>query len=105
MKIPLSHIDNPLEHLGLDDAETFLNKSKSGTTNLATLYSKNICGREIRLINLYEQLRGIGITSLSRQIIGWFIPAIEQNLKGTHPKIRLFDIWKLYHFMKSLATS
>ena len=100
MGTPLSHIDNPLEHLGLDAAETFLEKSKSGTSNLATLFSKRICGAEIRLISVYESLQTIGLSSFVFHLINPFIPIIEKNLKGRNPNIRLFDIWKLFYFMK-----
>ncbi len=99
MKIPLSHIDNPLEHLGLDNARTFLEKSRSGTSNLAKLYAKKICGKEIRLINVFEQLNYLGLASLARQTIAPLMGVIEKNLTGNDPKIILFDIWKLYYFM------
>ncbi len=100
MGTPLSHIDNPLEHLGLDDAETFLEKSKSGTSNLATLFAKGICGSEIRLISVYKSMHALGLSSLAFHIIKPFISPIEKNLKGSNPNIRLFDIWKLFYFMK-----
>lgn len=101
MGTPISHIENPLEHIGLDSAETFLEKSKSGTANLATLYSKRICGPEIRLINMYERLSGFGLAGFISKLIEPFIPIIEKNLTGLNPVMRFFDIWKLYHFMKA----
>ncbi|MDE0771085.1 MAG: glycosyltransferase family 2 protein [Salibacteraceae bacterium] len=100
MGTPLSHIDNPLEHLGLDTAVTFIEKSKSGTSNLATLFSKRICGPEIRLISVYESLHAMGLSIFAFHIIKPFISLIEKNLKGRNPNIRLFDIWKLFYFMK-----
>ncbi len=100
MGTPFSHIDNPLEHLGLDTAETFLEKSKSGTSNLATLFRKHICGPEIRLISVYQSLHSLGLSNFSFHLIKPFIPFIEKNLQGRDPNIRLFDIWKLFYFMK-----
>lgn len=101
LKTPISHIDNPLEHLGLDTAETFLEKSKTGTENLAKLYAKRICGKEIRLINVYEQLKAWGLLGITLIIISLLLPLFERNLESKQPKMRYFDFWKLYYFVKN----
>lgn len=99
LSTPLSHIDNPVEHLGIDSAAVFLEKSKSGTANLATLYLKGICSSEIRLINTYETIKAFGMVWPTFQVLKQLLQRFENNLKSTNPAIRLFDLWKLYYFM------
>ena len=54
-KIPLLHIDNSVEHIGLEPNEAFLNKTKESVKNLYSLSFQNI-GVDSKLYNYFSFL-------------------------------------------------
>ena len=57
--IRIRHIDNPLEHLGLEPARTFLRKTRKGIENLLALYQE---GKQIdtKLLRVFEKCPKMG---------------------------------------------
>jgi glycosyltransferase involved in cell wall biosynthesis len=98
--VQVCHINNPVIHLGLEPAFTFLKKTEEGIKNLHQLYlhQKNI--PESKLIKSYEWLKRTGMRKPFMHIIRQFLPAIFKNLKSPDPNLRHFDIYKLYLFTK-----
>jgi glycosyltransferase involved in cell wall biosynthesis len=99
-KTKVVHIENAVMHLGLDKVEDFLEKTKSGLFNLARLYENKYVGRQIRLIDIYVKIKNSGLLSLLFWYLEKRLPSIEANLKGSNPKLNLFDQWKLYWFIR-----
>jgi glycosyltransferase involved in cell wall biosynthesis len=97
--IAIKHIANEVEHLGLDNTEVFLRKTKSGLLNLARLHKKGVVNKEIRLVALYEKLRQFGLISIAKLAIAIRLNAIEKNLYSAQPSLNLFDQWKFYWFI------
>jgi cellulose synthase/poly-beta-1,6-N-acetylglucosamine synthase-like glycosyltransferase len=99
------HIDNPLIHIGLEPAEAFIVKTKQGIENLIYLnrnYNYPELEQDIKLLRIYHEY------SFLRPIFGLtyrlFSKMIVKNLKGNHPSLFLFDVFKiiyLIHFQKS----
>ena len=97
--IIIKHIDNPVEHLGLDSAEVFLEKSLSGVNNLVRLYKSHQVGRQLRIIDLFVRLEKYWLKKITKALLKIMLPVLESNLKSINPRLSYFDMWKLYHFL------
>ena len=57
LKIPVKHINNPIQHLGIESDEVYLEKLKNSVENRKKWYHQN---KQLRLVNnllmLYHQL-------------------------------------------------
>jgi glycosyltransferase involved in cell wall biosynthesis len=93
-KVPILHIDNPLEHIGLETVDVFLRKTEQGIENLAML---NQQGKpiETKLLATYFTLKKWGpklsLALVSPKIKNWII----NQLASKNPKLWLFDLYKL----------
>lgn len=99
----MMHIDNPVEHLGIEPADVFLEKSKNAVKNLVYLTRQRKVDGAVKLVRFYSYARRIGVIG----IVAWLIFLREQkilvNLKGVAPNLLWFDLWKLawfHRFMK-----
>ena len=101
--IDIVHIDNPVEHTGLEDAATFLEKSKSALDNLFFI-SKNLFdenpefNRQIRFLNRYQKITRFVFPGFLRLFFKLFASSIERNLEGKHPSLFWFDVYKLSYY-------
>ncbi len=96
------HIDNPVEHTGLEDSNTFLGKTEEALKNLLLISEQRIdspdFSENIRLLNRYKKLtRGIPPMAL-RWGYCLFKNAMKKNLTGRNPRLLLFDIYKICYF-------
>jgi glycosyltransferase involved in cell wall biosynthesis len=99
--IPVIHIDNPAIHMGLEDAENFLLKSKHALKNLAYLYSKNISGlsEEIKILKWHETLKASGIDKIILLMFKASEKLLSKNLVSKKPLLVFFDFYKLGYFI------
>jgi len=102
--IPVEHIRNPLLHAGLENAIAFLGKTTDGIGNLIMLVNNNKISPaeydKIRLLNSYELTKKYGLTGFYRFCFSVIEKKVLRNLKGNHPLIFLFNLYKLYLFIK-----
>lgn len=98
----IRHIDNPILHDGLEDAETFLHKSENAVRNLAVL---NLEGhlQDVRLTKFYNKMKSYKALKTLRQVYQMRSAAIQQNLRSKNPKIRNFNFWKLMVYDRYMA--
>ncbi|MBI5914293.1 MAG: glycosyltransferase family 2 protein [Bacteroidetes bacterium] len=93
-KVPILHIDNPLEHIGLEPVAVFLEKTKRGVENLARLHKS---GKKIetRLLTTFLALKKWGLAGVLSFVFrfssGWMV----KNLSSKSPNLRVFDFYKL----------
>jgi glycosyltransferase involved in cell wall biosynthesis len=96
----IDHIDNPIEHEGIEPFEVFLRKSENGVRNLAQLIKSKKVDDSIRLVRFYHKLHRFGMLP----IIAWLVRRMEgkiiQNLRGPAPNLLWFDLWKLSKLSK-----
>ena len=99
MGISVQHIDNTLIHKGLEGNEIFLQKTKTGITNLKSLYYRYVDRpdfiEDIKLLKTYKRLRKIRIGWTVKVIYKLFSKCIHRNLCGQKPKMFYFDVMKL----------
>jgi glycosyltransferase involved in cell wall biosynthesis len=99
MKYPIFHIDNPLQHDGLENSSEFLAKTKVGIDNLVLIWNR--LGRSkdftkmVKLLKAAVLLNNIKIGFIFSKFFLMFNGIIEKNLYGRHPNLRLFDFYKL----------
>lgn len=98
--IPVIHIDNPLIHIGLETNEEFLKKTQEGVSNLTMLmHQKTAYRREmisgIKLLRHYAWLKRFHLLSLFLLFFSVFKKRIRDNLMSRHPRLFLFDMYKL----------
>jgi glycosyltransferase involved in cell wall biosynthesis len=99
-QIPIIHIDNPLIHLGLEDAAIFLKKTENGVVNLHKVEQllkekyPDYVGHS-KLMRTKMKLQKWHLTSLTKLILNIFNPLLKRNLRGKHPSLFAFDLYKL----------
>ncbi len=98
-KIPVEHIDNPLVHLGLENTDEFLRKTTEGLQNLIKTYElvnhDPEYARMVKILRIYLRIRKFGLHKLLGKLSGVLEKPMEQHLKGTHPSLLIFDLYKL----------
>jgi glycosyltransferase involved in cell wall biosynthesis len=105
-KIEVIHIDNPLCHEGLDDADLFLKKTREGVRNLIRLQEESpfMDFETNRLMSLYRLLKAFKIVLIIKLFIKQTFRLAENNLLGMNPRLFLYDVYKLL-YMISLRTT
>jgi glycosyltransferase involved in cell wall biosynthesis len=111
-----THIDNPLEHTGLEDSKTFLKKTKEALKNLLFI-SENLVSnssefnQKMRFLKQYRKITIVIPPFLLRWFFKLFQKSMEKNLTGKNLRLFWFDLYKLMYFAelqkneKALITS
>jgi glycosyltransferase involved in cell wall biosynthesis len=101
----IKHIDNPLEHIGIEDALVFLEKSANGVRNLALLVKQGRIDESIRLVRFYRMLTNYGIAKPFAALVRTQEARIRQNLTSAQPNLRWFDVWKLARLIEEMKAA
>lgn len=97
------HIDNPVKHTGLENAETFLKKTRTAVENLLFI-SENLLKndsdfeKQVHFLNRYKKLTSTLPEAFLRKYFYVFSSKMERNLTGKNPKLFYFDLYKLGYF-------
>lgn len=95
-QINIIHLDNPLLHIGLEDAEKWLNKQHQAIKNLYILHQQHP-DLETRALRLWTWLHNSGF-------LGWLYPLLKRRAplwrkrltQATRPSLRLLDGLKIF---------
>ncbi len=102
--IKIIHIDNPLIHIGLEDNEIFLEKTKEAIENLKYISNKfsneNELFNDIKILKYYKIIKKLKIKFFIILIFLIFKNLIIKNLKSQKPNLKLFDFYKMYFILK-----
>lgn len=93
-QVPVLHLDNPLEHIGLESAEVFLRKSELAVRNLLWLREQGIV-LPTRLLTLSRLLEKAGLRRLLRFVLSRWEAYFRRNLLSDKPVLRYLDALKL----------
>jgi glycosyltransferase involved in cell wall biosynthesis len=96
-KIPITHIDNPLIHLGLDDAESFIAKTKVAVENLKYLIDKNMIDEDVKLYKYYLRLKKIRLANTIGASFKKREAYLMKKITESQPNLHYFDLFKLYY--------
>ena len=94
--ISINHIDNEVNHHGLDENLKFLTKTKKALKSLHYLKRNKLIGQnDITILKYYNVLSFLGLRKITTAIINLFSKSIESNLLGAKPSLLLFDLYRL----------
>ena len=92
-KVPLHYIDNPVYHMNLDSSSEYLGKIRHSISNLSKHIDKQ--RSYVRLLQWYTKLKRCRLTGFVAWIFQLTQSAIEKNLTGETPSLKLFAFYKL----------
>ena len=101
--IEIFHIENPVEHTGLEDSGIFIDKTKTALKSLHEITGKilpedNVFIQQVHFLNKYQSITKYLPTLFLRLFYNLFHRSIEHNLNGPKPSLFLFDMYKLGYF-------
>lgn len=92
-RIKVLHIDNKLTHLGLEDADVYLQKTETALRSLASMDLEQ--RQHVRVSALALRLQRWHLLWLVRVLFRMSKPLLRANLLGKHPNQKLFAFYKL----------
>lgn len=96
--IPILHIDNPLEHLGLEEHDRFLQKQQLAIDNLYQLFLEKRAP-VAKLLNAYGLCQRFRITKIVCSILNLSSTHIARQLTKPKPNIFYLDLYKLSYLL------
>lgn len=97
MQVKVTHINNPVIHLGLESNVLFIEKTIKGLEALILFESKELIPNNFRPIQkAFQSLKNRGALKLFTKILAFFEKEIYKNLISSSPSLFLFDLYKLY---------
>ncbi len=99
------HIDNPVEHTGLENSEVFILKTRKALENLLFITQEKLAGasdfaERVRFLNQYHKITRVCPPILIRLYFYLFKDRMESNLTGRKPVLMWFDLYKVGYFAK-----
>ncbi len=102
--IKINHIDNPLIHIGLEDATEFITKTENGVKNLSNLIKRNKIDNDNRLFATYKKLKQFGLLPLVSFYLSVRLKNIKANLTSKTPNLFYFDLYKLHLLINAMKS-
>lgn len=99
----IDHIENPIEHIGIEPVDVFLSKSENGVRNLAYLLKKGEVDDSVKLVKYYHRLASAGLAGIVSFAVLHFQSQVIKNLKSAAPNLLWFDLWKLAKLHKAMG--
>lgn len=96
--VRLQHIDNPLQHLGLEANDVFLTKSRAALRNLASM--EDAMRHHSSLLRAYHWLCRLHLSKLLARCYTKYEATLTAHLCGSHPRLSLFFLYKLGYYCK-----
>lgn len=97
--VTITHIDNPVLHLGLESNEEFLRKTREGIKNLKRIVRINgddtKLSNTITLLTYYNKLRTFKLTRPVEFLYKRYEHILRKNLLSDKPNLFVFDLYKL----------
>jgi glycosyltransferase involved in cell wall biosynthesis len=97
------HIQNPVEHTGLENAEIFLKKTQTAIENLyfiaeELLKNDAVFKKQVQFLKRYKTISVFLPEIFLQKCFSVFRKKIEKNLMGEKPRLLYFDLYKLCYF-------
>jgi glycosyltransferase involved in cell wall biosynthesis len=102
--VPL-HIDNPVEHAGLEESEVFLVKTREALENLyliseGALKNAPAFTEQVKFLKRYHKITRFISPFFLRMAFNFFEDMMVKNLTGKNPNLIWFDLFKAGYFAK-----
>lgn len=97
--IPLTHIDNPVVHLGLDTNKIFLEKSLESTKALSLLIDRRLVDpKKVFISRVYLLVCDLKMNFLLAWCYKKLKSIIEKQILSKKPNLLLFDLYRLGYY-------
>jgi glycosyltransferase involved in cell wall biosynthesis len=96
--ISIVHLDNPLEHIGIEDFARFIKKSEQAIENLVQLSKQHHLSPSVRLVRYYELLRRCKCISIVSFLGILLEKTLKLHFKRKPVYLILFDLYKLIYY-------
>ena len=97
--IAISHIDNPLYHLGLENAEVYLSKIEEGLRNyhkINYLYSNDpVFIDSCKILRVEKKIKKWHLAKFFKYLFLVTRKIMHKNLTSKNPSLTIFDLYKL----------
>lgn len=98
--IVIFHIDNPLEHTGLEDSTVFIRKTQTALNSLFLIEKQLLFGdkkfvQQVNFLNQYFRITKFLPPVFLRFFYKLSHRFFERNLEGSKPNLFFFDLYKL----------
>jgi hypothetical protein len=100
-RIVVQHLENPVNHRGLETAEVYLRKTEQAVRNLQYLYFTQQVGASTPLIRWYLRLSKFRLLPFFYALYRLIKPLLWYNLRSTQPHLTCFDVYKLGIFIQA----
>ena len=97
--ITIQHLNNPLEHIGLERTGIFLQKTRKAIANLWLLHQSGYY-LDSKLLKTYLFLEKYGLKSTANITLNLIQPIIKFNLHSNKPKLIVLDLFKLTELLR-----
>lgn len=95
-EVHLTHIDNPVYHLGLDTSAEFIRKSMESVEVLILFLKNNLITHDdILITKVFARVKKCGLHHLLSILYKWFGKRFEKNLLSKNPSMFIFDLYRL----------
>lgn len=101
--VSILHIDNPLEHLGLETHEVFLRKIDEALDNLLEL-SVTHPQLDTRLLATVRRFKQLGVLPVLRLFSPGLKSFFAYLLKFDRAPLRILDLYKLFYFVEGIKS-
>lgn len=91
-------IDNPVIHVGLEDNDMYIQKTKNGIRNLYDLSLMppyELIKTESKLLAFFAKVQRLKLSAVFSILYVFFLRLMELNLKSTFPSLFVFDVYKI----------
>ena len=101
--IGIFHIDNPLEHTGLEDSTVFIDKTKTALQSLFLIEKQLLAGdkvfiQQVNFLNHYTRIKKFMPSVFLKLFYKISHRFIERNLSGSNPSLFFYDLYKLWFY-------
>jgi len=95
-EVHLTHLHNPVYHLGLDTSADFIRKSME-SVEVLILFLKNglIEHNDILITKVFARMKKFGLRTILSKSYEWFGKRFEKNLLSNNPSMFIFDLYRL----------
>lgn len=98
----ITHIDNPLMHMGLEEGSVFLAKSLTAAEKCLRqqAFQKKEVVREIKLFRSFQRVKSLRVNGLLSLFYRLFHSCMKRHLLGKHPSLFIFDVYRLSYLCR-----
>ncbi len=99
------HINNPVEHTGLEDSKVFILKTRKALENLLFISEKLLKANtdfsgKVKFLHHYQKVTRFCPPLVIRSFYELFRHFMERNLTGRKPMLLLYDLYKAGYYAK-----